>query len=204
MPRKPNTQERRAQIVQALLDTMAEHGYERATIQLIARRAGLTPGLLHYHFKTKAEILNELVKTLDGLARSRYDRFAEQVSSPEERLAAYLQARLGLGDGAAPKAVAAWVMIGAEAVRQLEVRTLYQEALDSELKLIEELVTSSLRSKCKQLANARTLSAGILAFVEGTFQLASAAPAAIPQGSAVQTAICFATRYIDAEPQEHE
>ena len=37
--------------------------------------------------------------------------------------------RLGMGQVAEPKAVAAWVVIGAEAVRQPEVAEVYQEAV---------------------------------------------------------------------------
>ena len=126
---RPNTEQRRAEIVNALLSTIAEHGYAKATIQLIAQKAGLTPGLLHYHFKTKAEILVELVKTLAGLSSQRYAAFAESAETAEERLIAYIDARLSRGEGANPTAVAAWVMIGAEAVRLPEVREIYQQAI---------------------------------------------------------------------------
>ena len=64
MSRRPNTDKRRAEIVKALLAAMAEHGYEKATIQLIAQKAGMAPGLLHYHFASKREMLLELVKAL--------------------------------------------------------------------------------------------------------------------------------------------
>src|ERR1700733_480323 len=111
MSRRPNTGERRAEIINALLATMAEHGYEKATIQLIAQKAGLAPGLLHYHFKSKKEILLELVKALANLSQRRYDEFSASASSPTERLYAYIKARLGMGPGADPQAVAAWVVI---------------------------------------------------------------------------------------------
>src|SRR4051812_16033717 len=118
MARKPNTEQRRGEIVAALLTTMAQHGYEKATIQLIARQAGLAPGLLRYHFKTKADILLALVKALADQAQTRFATLAEAAATPQQRLAAYIQARLGMGEGANSAAVAAWVVIGAEAVRQ--------------------------------------------------------------------------------------
>ena len=40
---------------QILLAVVATNGYERATIQLIAKQAGLAPGLVHYPFKDKRE-----------------------------------------------------------------------------------------------------------------------------------------------------
>jgi TetR/AcrR family transcriptional repressor of bet genes len=201
MSRRSNTEQRRAEIVYALLAAMAEYGYEKATIQLIAQKAGLAPGLLHYHFKTKAEILLELVKTLAELSRRRYFEFAESATNPEGKLHAYINARLGKGQGADPKAVVAWVVIGAEAVRQPEVREVYEEAVRAEMVLIQSLLSACLKEKRKQVKNVQRLAAGLLAFMEGAFQLASAAPDAMPTGYAAATAIQLVQRYIDAEPK---
>ncbi|ATQ74275.1 hypothetical protein CR152_06975 [Massilia violaceinigra] len=200
MSRKPNSEQRRAQIVQALLDTMAEHGYEKATIVLIARRADLTPGLLHYHFHSKADILLALVKALAAAAQQRYLALAQNTLDADQRLKAYIDARLGLGEGADPGAVAAWVVIGAEAVRQPEVRAAYQHAVDTEMALLRELLSASLAAQGKITANAHALAAALLAMMEGTFQLASAAPASMPMGYAAPMAAQLVRRFIDAEP----
>src|SRR5688572_30254150 len=122
-----NTENRRAAIVAAMLPVIARHGYEKATIQAIAREAGMTPGLIHYHFKSKQEILVALVEAIVDYARVRYEGEGSASAGPMDRLQAYVRARLGLGAGAAPDMVAAWVMIGAEAVRQAEVRALYEK-----------------------------------------------------------------------------
>jgi TetR/AcrR family transcriptional repressor of bet genes len=199
MSRKSNSEQRRAQIVAALLGTMAEHGYEKATIQLIARKAELAPGLLHYHFKTKVEILVELVKTLAELSRARYLAMSAQSVTAEQNLHAYINARLGLGDGVDGHAVAAWVVIGAEAVRQPEVRQVYQEAAKAELALIESLLDGCMREQGRRTANVPFLAAGLLAFMEGAFQLASAAPGVMPAGFAASTALQLVQRYIAGE-----
>ena len=199
MSRRSNTNERRAEIVGALLAVMAEHGYEKATIQVIAKTAGLAPGLLHYHFNSKAEILLELVKSLAELSRRRFDEFAKLASTPEDRLHAYINARLGMGQGANPKAVAAWVVIGAEAVRQPEVRAVYQKAVKAELALLRGLLSEYLKHRQKPMRNTQRLAASILAMMEGAFQLASAAGDVMPKGYAAETAIQFVQRYVDGE-----
>lgn len=202
MSRKPNSEQRRAQIVQALMDTMAEHGYDKATVQLIARRAGLTPGLLHYHFHSKADILLALVNALAAAAHARYLVFAQDAGDADARLCAYIEARLGLGEGADASAVAAWVVIGAEAVRQPEVRLAYQQALAAESMLARELLSASLAAHGKTTANVAALAAALLAMMEGSFQLASAAPACMPMGYAAPLATGMVRRFIDAEPSE--
>lgn len=191
MSKRPNTEQRRNEIVNALLTVIAEHGYAKATIQLIAQNAGLTPGLIHYHFKTKAEILLELVRMLAELPRQRYLQFAADARTPDEKLLAYINARLAKGDGANPTAVAAWVMISAEAVRQPEVREIYQEAISAEFNLIKELLADCLSAKRKKAADVANIAAGLLALMEGAFQLACAAPHTLPSGYAASMAVHY-------------
>jgi TetR/AcrR family transcriptional repressor of bet genes len=199
MSRRSNTEQRRAEIASALLAVMAEHGYEKATIQLIGKQAGLAPGLLHYHFKTKGEILLALVKTMAELARQRYLDLAATASTADEFLRAYIHARLARGDGADPHAVAAWVMIGAEAVRQPDVRAVYQDAVRAELQLIEAMLTACFTERGKPAGAVPALAATLLALIEGAFQLASAAPEAMPVGYAARTAIEVVERYMAGE-----
>lgn len=200
MSRKSNTEQRRQEIVSALLAAIAEHGYEKATIQAIAQKAGLAPGLIHYHFKSKEEILLHLVKSLAELSRARYEAFATSATTPQEKLKAYIDARLAQGAGANPDAVAAWVVIGAEAVRQPQVREIYQQAMAAELTLLTELLKACLADQGKRIKNVAHLAAGLLAFMEGAFQLASAARDIMPKAYAATTAMQLVQRYIDAEP----
>ncbi|WBB78035.1 TetR family transcriptional regulator [Micromonospora sp. WMMD882] len=53
---------RRAQIVAATIETIAELGYRGASFAEIARRAGLSStGLISYHFAGKAELMGEVL-----------------------------------------------------------------------------------------------------------------------------------------------
>lgn len=52
---------RRAQIVEAAVEVVAEFGYARASLARIAERAGISKGVVTYHFKGKGEILDRLV-----------------------------------------------------------------------------------------------------------------------------------------------
>ncbi|HEX5502325.1 MAG TPA: helix-turn-helix domain-containing protein [Thermomicrobiales bacterium] len=49
--------ERRALIVDAAYRVLAGHGFDAATIKEIAREAGVAPGLIHYYFASKDELL---------------------------------------------------------------------------------------------------------------------------------------------------
>lgn len=204
MPRQSNTEERRAGIVRALLAAIGEHGYEKATIQVIARHAGLAPGLIHYHFGSKREILVELMKTMSQFAAARYAQLAEPARSADERLLAYLHSRLGKGDGGNPEAVSAWVMIGAEAVRDAEVRELFSAIIAEEIALARKLIADCLAAQGKRTRRAGELAVALLAFMEGAFQLSSAAREVMPVGYASGMAEQLVRRFIAAEPDSEK
>lgn len=62
--RRNNADQRRAEIVWALFDCLAEQGHETATIKAIAARAGLPHGVIHYYFKRKEDIVSELARAV--------------------------------------------------------------------------------------------------------------------------------------------
>lgn len=200
MPRKPNTELRRQQIVDGLLKTLATQGYAGATVQAIAAASGLAPGLIHYHFHDKREILVALVDQLAGYASRRFESRADSATTAQERLRAYIDARLAYGKDANPDAVAAWVMIGAEAVRDPDVREIYQRAVSQEIALIRTLLKAQLVDSGKRVRKLDAFAAGLLAFVEGVFVLASNARTIVPTGFAADMAEEWVQRYIAAEP----
>lgn len=189
MPRPSNKAERRKQIVEGLLNVMSEKGYENASIQAIGKACGLTPGLIHYHFKSKQEILVALIKSLSSVAQERYEGLLESAMTPKEKLEAFIDAALSLGENSDEKAVSAWVVIGAEAIRQPEVQELYQEIIKrNKIELMELLAEYASESDAEltdsQIENMAMMS---LASIEGAYQLATAAKEISPRDYASST-----------------
>jgi TetR/AcrR family transcriptional regulator, transcriptional repressor of bet genes len=199
MGRPSNTEERRAQIVEGLLTVMAERGYAAASIAMVAQAAGVAPGLVHYHFEDKQEILLALVDTLGQRARARRDAFVAHARTARTRLFAAIDALLAPGDGADPRAVACWVAIGAEAVRQPEVRQHYERLVHEAVGELEALLRDVLRSERRSTAKVGIAAAGLMAAVEGCFRLAAAAPDVIAAGSAAGLVRAIATGLIEAQ-----
>jgi TetR/AcrR family fatty acid metabolism transcriptional regulator len=52
---------RRAQIIECAIETIATLGYARASLAQIARRAGISKGVISYHFKGKDELIRQIV-----------------------------------------------------------------------------------------------------------------------------------------------
>ncbi len=188
MPRPSNTQLRRRQIVEALLAVMAERGYDGASVQAIARRAGLAPGLVHYHFTNKQEILLEAVRELTRVAERRFEGLARRAKTPCERLRAFIDSRLATGKGASPAAVASWVVVGAEAVRQPEVKAAHEEAIRTQLAILEALLRDHAGGGLSE-HEARHLAAIVLAAIEGAYQLSVSARGVMPTGYAAKALV---------------
>ncbi len=80
---------RREQIVQAAFRVAAREGLEQLTIRLVAAEAGLSAGLVFFHFESKETLLLAL---LDWLLDSLFEPWeASENMSPTDRLLALLQ-----------------------------------------------------------------------------------------------------------------
>ena len=95
MPYRPTerTEKRKAEarerIVAAALDQLADGGYASATIQVVARRAGVATGSVYRHFPSKADLFAEVFRRA---TRREVDAFLEATEddgrSASERVAA--------------------------------------------------------------------------------------------------------------------
>ncbi|GAA1752034.1 MULTISPECIES: TetR/AcrR family transcriptional regulator [Streptomonospora] len=76
---------RRAQIVSAAIDTVAEEGYANASLARIAQHAGISKGVISYHFSGKDELMEQVVEQVySTIADFVLPRVAE---APDERAA---------------------------------------------------------------------------------------------------------------------
>jgi TetR/AcrR family fatty acid metabolism transcriptional regulator len=86
---------RRAQIVQAAIDSIAEVGFARASLARIGERIGISKGLIGYHFAGKDELIREVVAEIieEGRAYMVPRILAEQPGP--DMLRAYIESNLG-------------------------------------------------------------------------------------------------------------
>jgi TetR/AcrR family transcriptional repressor of bet genes len=199
--RASNTAERRRQIVDGLLDVMAREGYDGASIQAIGKAAGLAPGLVHYHFETKQDVLIGLVEALSERLEERYRTRAADARDAEGHLDALIDAHVALGRDADPRAVAVWNAISAEAVRQPKVRALYRAALARSFSEMRKLVRLCLLAEKRSTRHAGRIAAGLLSTIEGAYRIAAAAPRGLPRGYAAPVVRRMARSLILAEPR---
>jgi TetR/AcrR family transcriptional repressor of bet genes len=202
MGRPSNTVERRGEIVVGLRRVMARKGYAGATIAEIAREAGLAPGLVHYHFADKAEILRALVAGLVATARARIEARVGRELAAGARLDAFIDALLARGGDDDTDAAACWALVGAEAVTQPDVRALYAGFVAEVATELGALLVAACHAEGRSGEGCRALAGALVATIEGYFALGAAVPDVVPLGSAAAMTRRMARGLVRAQPRK--
>ena len=92
MPRIGMEVHRRKALIDATVETIHVRGFGDATMSEIARRAGVSGGLAHHYFGSKAGLLNATMRSLLlDLSKETQARMAK-ADGPRERLSAMIGA----------------------------------------------------------------------------------------------------------------
>ena len=82
---------RRAQIVEAAIETLAEVGYAHASLARIAARLGISKGVISYHFAGKDDLIAEIVSQVLQRAWAYIQPRIEARTTGPEMLRAYIE-----------------------------------------------------------------------------------------------------------------
>ena len=93
----PRSHQRRGAIVEAAVTVLGRRGYGETSMKEIVREAGVAPGLLHYHFESKEDLLLAVLAELDRELMETWNGALRGVEDPLERLVAGLGATESLG-----------------------------------------------------------------------------------------------------------
>ena len=194
MPRPTNTAERRRQIADGLRRAMGRDGYDGASIAEIARAASLAPGIVHYHFDDKREILVELLATLGAEHDARLDdALAEAGDEPSARLRGFLDANLAVGRHADPLTVQCWVAACAEAIKVPAVRAAWDGALAGSARRLDAIIRRGVAAGAfRPRIPVDAAVAALLALIQGYLVLAVTARSRIPRRTAAGAALVMA------------
>ncbi len=142
-PRKQPRPARRVQLIEATIETLAEMGYARTTLTAVARRAGLSHGLVNFHFETKERLLAETMAYLaEEYSANWQAALAVAGAGAAERLSAMLRADFNPAICTQAR-LAAWCSFWGEA----QSRPIYQEECGSN----DEHYNRTLEAICADL-----------------------------------------------------
>lgn len=126
-PRKLSREARREQLIEATIAVLAIKGYARVTMSDVANQAGLSHGLVNFHFQSKDLLLAETLTYLaDEYVQNWQAALAAAAPDPAAQLDALIRADFR-PELCTPQRLAAWCAFWGEA----QSRPLYQEKCGS-------------------------------------------------------------------------
>ncbi|MEU8818579.1 TetR family transcriptional regulator [Actinoplanes sp. NPDC048796] len=126
---------KQAAILAAARAVFAERGYENATIREIARRAGVTHGLVVLHFSTKEQLfVAATTPDPESLFQGVLD---DDVAKLPERIAASFVHRMETSEGADPVIALIRSAAGDQQAAKALLRTLQQTAVDGYARVLD-------------------------------------------------------------------
>ena len=154
---------RRVQLVEVTIDSLAEVGYVGTTLAEIARRAGVSPGLVAHYFDDKDGLLEAAFRTLARTLAARMRARLGLARTPRGRVQAVIDTNLA-PEEFDQRTGTAWLAFWGQVlhVRGLKrVQTAYQRRM-----------LSNLRSDLRRLIpgeEARSLASMIAAMIDGVW-----------------------------------
>ena len=84
-------EERRAELSEAALTTLAALGYARTSLREIAQNSEFSHGVLHYYFSDKVDLIVCSVKQYKARCVTRYDHAVDSATTYDELMTGFLQ-----------------------------------------------------------------------------------------------------------------
>lgn len=81
--------ERRAQLAESALKTLAELGYARTSLREIAQNSEFSHGVLHYYFRDKVDLITYCVREYKARCVTRYDQIVATANTADELRAGF-------------------------------------------------------------------------------------------------------------------
>ena len=150
--RKASEETRRRQILQAAYDVAARRGLDALTVRRVAARAGLSVGLVLFHFEVKDELI---IAVLDHvLATTTVLHMTDDIAalpSPRERLLALLRREM-VRLSSEPRRIRLFFDFWALGIRHQRIRAKMQAELDRYREAFRPIAADVLRAEPARFA----------------------------------------------------
>jgi TetR/AcrR family fatty acid metabolism transcriptional regulator len=166
---------RRAQIVDCAIDAIAEVGFAKASVDQIAKRAGVSKGVITYHFPSKEEIVDAVIEKVVSAGRIYMEPRIMAETSAAERLRAYIESDLEFID-AHRKPLIALVEIAMSARRADGSLVIGPELLARRTASLEDLLRAGQRSGEFRRFDTRVMALTIIQAIDGVPPLLAREP----------------------------
>jgi len=177
--------QRRAQMMAAALEVISERGYADTRIADVAERAGISPALVIYYFKTKDQLLTEAIRQYeDSWYAVGQRRMAELPTSAARIEEIVAMSCLPEADPEPASSWQLWLDFWAQAARHPAVATVRRESDERWRDQIAALVVAGQAAGEFRDADPGSFAICLTALIDGlTVQIALEDPAVDPVGA---------------------
>jgi betaine-aldehyde dehydrogenase len=160
----PSTEDnRRNQLVEVTIDSLAEVGFVGTTLAQIASRAGVTPGLVAHYFGDKDGLLEAAFRSLARRVGDQVRARLRQVSTPRGRIQAVIDANLA-PEEFDQRTGSAWLAFWGQVLHLPQLKRIQS--------VYQRRTLSNLRGSLRKLVpsdDAKSLAAMIAAMIDGVW-----------------------------------
>jgi TetR/AcrR family transcriptional repressor of bet genes len=132
---------RRLQLIQATIDSISQNGVSGTTMKAVTGIAGLSMGIVNFHFQNKETLFHETLRFLGEEHRDRWRRNIEQSSlRPEDKLTSIVEAHFH-PDICNRRKLSVWFGFYGEAGYRASYRKIMSEIDDERWKISAGLIS---------------------------------------------------------------
>jgi AcrR family transcriptional regulator len=177
--------QRRTQMVIAALEIISERGYADTRIADVAERAGVSPALVIYYFKTKDQLLTEAIRHYEESWYAVGQRRLEELPTAAARIEQIVAMNLlSEADPAPGSSWQLWLDFWAQAARNAEVGSVRRKADERWRDQISSVVLAGQAAGEFREVDAAVFATCLSSLLDGlTIQIALEDPAVDPVGA---------------------
>ncbi|HLH66459.1 MAG TPA: TetR family transcriptional regulator [Solirubrobacteraceae bacterium] len=134
----------REELLAAAADCIAERGFDRTRLRDVAKRAGVSIGMLQHHFDTRDALLSEAFRWSCNELIDRWRRRVESTATPWARIEVLIEEQTG--DPALLRHCTMWTEFCACSARHVELRDAVAEVFAAWRQLMAAIIEEGIAS----------------------------------------------------------
>jgi TetR/AcrR family transcriptional regulator, transcriptional repressor of bet genes len=203
MGRLEAKESRRAQLIEATIDSLAKHGFSEFTLADVAQEARLSQGIVNFYFRTKEALLVETLKSMAAEYEQFWTAAVRRVGPrPADKLAAMIAADFDPVI-ASRKKVTVWYAFWGEARWRPEYLRVCQALSESYFAETRALCREIIETGGHADIEADVVARGLNAMVDGLWLDILTSPTAIDRRGAKRTCLAFLAAVFPREFAQH-
>jgi AcrR family transcriptional regulator len=194
-------------MLQAALEVMAERGYPETRIADVAERAGTSPALVIYYFKTKDQLLTEAIRFSEDNWYATGTRRMAGIPTAAGRLAELVaMSCLPEADAEPPSSWVLWLDLWAQSVRHPEVAGVRQKFDERWRETISSLVLAGQEAGEFGPVDPADFAVALSALLDGLAVQIALGDTVVSPGRAFELSMRFVAKELgfDWTPADHE